>query len=92
MDATVKEGEYVMEITLANGCRLFVDREMLGNKRKVTSVSVGEKMGLREQILSKLRKYENERNSNFVDGSTKLGLQGSSLFYFFSMCTENERR
>ena len=56
MDATVKEGEYVMEITLANGCRLFVDREMLGNKRKVTSVSVGEKMGLREQILSKLRK------------------------------------
>ena len=56
MDATVEEGEYVMEIALENGCRLFVDRETLGDKRKVTSVFVGE-MGLRENILSNATLY-----------------------------------
>ena len=56
MDVTVEEGEYVMEIALANGCRLFVDREMLGNRRKVTSVFVGE-MGIREKILSNVTLY-----------------------------------
>ena len=56
MDVTIEEGEYVMEIALANGCRLFVDREMLGNKRKVTSVFVGQ-MGMRENILSNVTLY-----------------------------------
>jgi hypothetical protein len=50
MRVFLEEGEYVMEVRLENGCTMFVDRDKLGGKRKVTSLFCGDK-GIKEEIL-----------------------------------------